>query len=189
MAKSQKKPAAPEPPIVPRVGDKVTIPRISSSVLEVDQVSRDGSEVTLRRPGTNLQWFRIKASDLTFVDQKSIAALRLMAVSRYVSSRSEVPGGSLIWTSMPSMSFSTALSCSVRCFLVSAMVYSCIIRLAGDSAPEAGGIALTLAVGAAAATEWFALVDQCFSCAPCKASVGQGRQFPELYYGNRDGFV
>jgi hypothetical protein len=58
--------------------------------------------------------------------QKSIAALRLVAVSRYVSSRSEVLGGALaIWTSMPSMSFSTALSCFVRCFSVCAMVYSC----------------------------------------------------------------
>jgi hypothetical protein len=69
MAKSPKKAAEPEPPIVPRVGDKVTIPRVSS-VLEVDQVSRDGTEVTLRRPGTNLQWFRISASDLTYVDRK-----------------------------------------------------------------------------------------------------------------------
>ena len=47
MAKSRKKAAAPEAPIVPRVGDKVTIPK-ASSVLEVDQVSLDGTEVTLR---------------------------------------------------------------------------------------------------------------------------------------------
>ena len=56
MAKPPKKPAAPEPPIVPRIGDKVTIPRIGN-VLEVEHVNHDGTEVTLRRPGTNLQWF------------------------------------------------------------------------------------------------------------------------------------
>jgi hypothetical protein len=72
MAKSHKKPEEPEPPIVPHIGDKVTFPR-ASSVLEVDYVSSDGTEVTLRRPGTNLQWFRIKASDLTFVDRKAPA--------------------------------------------------------------------------------------------------------------------
>jgi hypothetical protein len=69
MAKPRKKASAPEPPIVPLVGDKVTIPRIPS-VLEVDYVTPDGSEVTLRRPGTNLQWFRIKADTLTYVDRK-----------------------------------------------------------------------------------------------------------------------
>ena len=69
MAKPRKKASAPEAPIVPSLGDKVTIPRVSS-VLEVDQVSRDGSEVTLRRPGTNLQWFRIKADTLMYVDRK-----------------------------------------------------------------------------------------------------------------------
>jgi hypothetical protein len=53
----------------PRIGDKVTIPRVES-VLEVDHVSRDGSEVTLQRPGTNLQWFRVKADTLTYVDRK-----------------------------------------------------------------------------------------------------------------------
>jgi hypothetical protein len=66
---SRKKPAAPAAPIVPRVGDKVTIPR-ASSVLEVEQVSSDGSEVTLRRPGTNLQWFRVPADTLTYVDRQ-----------------------------------------------------------------------------------------------------------------------
>jgi len=69
MAKPRKKASAPEEPIVPRVGDKVTIPRVQS-VLEVDHVLPDGSEVTLRRPGTNLQWFRIKADTLTYVDRK-----------------------------------------------------------------------------------------------------------------------
>lgn len=69
MAKSRNKPAEPEPPIIPRIGDTVTIPR-STSVLEVEYVARDGTEVTLRRPGTNLQWFRIKADTLTYVDRK-----------------------------------------------------------------------------------------------------------------------
>jgi hypothetical protein len=72
MAKSPKKAAKPESPILPRVGDKVTIPS-AKSVLEVDQVTPDGSEVTLRRPGTNLQWFRIKADTLTYVDRKPAA--------------------------------------------------------------------------------------------------------------------
>ena len=70
MAKPRKQSTAPEPPIVPRVGDKVTIPR-ASGVLEVEQVSRDGSEVTLRLPGTNLQWFRIHAETLTYVERQA----------------------------------------------------------------------------------------------------------------------
>ncbi len=69
MAKPRKQSTASEPPIVPHVGDKVTIPR-ASGVLEVEQVSRDGSEVTLRLPGTNLQWFRIHAETLTYVERK-----------------------------------------------------------------------------------------------------------------------
>ena len=58
---------------MPRVGDKVTIPRVGN-VLEVDQVSRDGTEVTLRRAGTILQWFRVKADTLTYVDRKPTAS-------------------------------------------------------------------------------------------------------------------
>ena len=74
MPKSPKKPSEPAPePIVPRVGDKVTIPR-ASGVLEVEQVSRDGSEVTLRLPGTNLQWFRIHANTLNYVERKPPAS-------------------------------------------------------------------------------------------------------------------
>jgi hypothetical protein len=54
MAKSRKKAAAPEPPPpVPLIGDKVTMPR-SKSVLVVNHVSRDGDEVNLQLPGTNL---------------------------------------------------------------------------------------------------------------------------------------
>jgi hypothetical protein len=37
-----------------------------------------------------------------------------------------------------------------------------VMRLAGDSAPEASNMVLTLAVGAVADTKWFALMDQCF---------------------------
>ena len=63
MAKPQKKPtaqpAAPEPPPTPLIGDKVTMPR-SKSVLEIIHVSRDGDEVDLLLPGTNLQWFRVR---------------------------------------------------------------------------------------------------------------------------------
>src|ERR1700758_2662524 len=73
MAKPHKKPtaqpAAPEPPPMPLIGDKVTMPR-SKSVLEINHVSRDGNEVDLQLPGTNLQWFRVRTDTLTFVDRK-----------------------------------------------------------------------------------------------------------------------
>jgi hypothetical protein len=72
MPKPRKKaapPEPPEPPEPPRIGDKVTIPR-SSSILEVDYVSKDGTEVTLVRPGTNLQWFRVPVDTLTYVERK-----------------------------------------------------------------------------------------------------------------------
>jgi hypothetical protein len=69
MAKPPKKPAMPEPPAMPRVGDKVTIP-IAKSVLEVTHVSHDGDEVNLQLPGTKLEWFRVKADTLTYVDRK-----------------------------------------------------------------------------------------------------------------------
>ena len=54
---------------MPRVGDKVTTPR-SSSVLEVTHVYYGGEEVNLQRPGTNLEWFRVKADTLTYVERK-----------------------------------------------------------------------------------------------------------------------
>jgi len=54
---------------MPLIGDKVTMPR-SKSVLEVNHVSRDGDEVDLQLPGTNLQWFRVRTDTLTFVDRK-----------------------------------------------------------------------------------------------------------------------
>ena len=73
MAKPRKKPTAQhtaaEPPRMPLIGDKVTMPR-SKSILEVNHVSRDGDEVDLLLPGTNLQWFRVRTDTLTFVDRK-----------------------------------------------------------------------------------------------------------------------
>ena len=59
MVKPRKKASAPEAPVEPQVGDKVTIPRVVS-VLEVTHVSRDGDEVNLQRIGTNLEWFRVR---------------------------------------------------------------------------------------------------------------------------------
>ena len=72
MAKPRKKTADVEPPPMPKIGDKVTIPR-SESVLEVTSVSRDGDEVNLQLPGTNLQWFRVRSDTLTFVERKAPA--------------------------------------------------------------------------------------------------------------------
>ena len=71
MAKPRKKPTAQpataEPPPMPLIGDKVTMPR-SKSVLEINHVSRDGNEVDLLLPGTTLQWFRVRTDTLTFVN-------------------------------------------------------------------------------------------------------------------------
>jgi hypothetical protein len=71
MAKPSKKPvaAATEPPPMPHVGDKVTIPS-AKSVLEVTHVSHDGDEVNLQLAGTNLQWFRVRTDTVTFVERK-----------------------------------------------------------------------------------------------------------------------
>jgi hypothetical protein len=69
MAKPRKKAVAPELPIVPQVGDKVTIPR-ASSVLEITHVHHGGDEVNLHLAGTNLEWFRVKTDTLTFVERK-----------------------------------------------------------------------------------------------------------------------
>ncbi len=54
---------------MPRVGDKVTIPR-ADSPLEITHVYYGGDEVNLQLPGTNLEWFRVKTSTLTFVERK-----------------------------------------------------------------------------------------------------------------------
>jgi hypothetical protein len=69
MAK-RKQVAAPEPPPVPQVGDKVTIPR-SELTFEISHVSREGDDVNLQVPGTNLERFRVPLSDLTFVERKA----------------------------------------------------------------------------------------------------------------------
>jgi hypothetical protein len=71
MAK-RKQAAAPEPPPVPQVGDKVTIPR-SELVFEISHVSKEGDDVNLHVPGTNLERFRVLVSDLTFVERKTPA--------------------------------------------------------------------------------------------------------------------
>ena len=54
---------------MPRIGDKVAIPG-AKSVLEITHVSRDGDEVNLQLPGTNLQWFHVRTDTVTFVDRK-----------------------------------------------------------------------------------------------------------------------
>jgi hypothetical protein len=72
MAKPRKRTAGLEPPPMPKIGDKVTMPR-SESVLEVTSVSRDGDEVNLQLAGTNLQWFRVRSDTLTFVERKAPA--------------------------------------------------------------------------------------------------------------------
>jgi hypothetical protein len=69
MPKPRKKAATPEPPRMPLIGDKVTMPH-NKSILEVNHVSRDGDEVDLQLPGTNLQWFRVRTDTLTFVERK-----------------------------------------------------------------------------------------------------------------------
>ena len=42
----------------------------SNSVLQINNVSPNGEEVTLELPGTNLQWFRVRTDTLTFVDRR-----------------------------------------------------------------------------------------------------------------------
>jgi hypothetical protein len=69
MAK-RKQAAAPEPPPIPQVGDKVR-PGRSEMVYEISHVSKDGDEVNLHVPGTNLERFRVRVSDLTFVERKA----------------------------------------------------------------------------------------------------------------------
>jgi hypothetical protein len=68
---SRKHASAPDPTPMPRIGDKVAMPP-STSVREITSVSSDGSEVNLHRPGTNLEWFRVKTSELNFVERRPI---------------------------------------------------------------------------------------------------------------------
>jgi hypothetical protein len=42
----------------------------SEGICEVDHVSQDGTEVTIRRKGTNLQWFRVPVEKLIWIDRK-----------------------------------------------------------------------------------------------------------------------
>jgi hypothetical protein len=69
VAKRKQAAAAPEPPPVPCVGDKVR-PGRSEMVYEISHVSKEGNEVNLHVPGTNLERFRVPVSDLTFVERK-----------------------------------------------------------------------------------------------------------------------
>jgi hypothetical protein len=70
MAKTSKRAAAPEPPPIPQIGDKVK-PGNSQMVYEISRVGADGDEVDLHVPGTNLQRFRVRTDNLTFVERKA----------------------------------------------------------------------------------------------------------------------
>ena len=72
MAKTRKQAAAPDLPLMPRVGDKVK-PGRSEMVYEIYHVSQDGQEVDLHVSGTNLQRFRVRTDTLTYVDRKTPA--------------------------------------------------------------------------------------------------------------------
>jgi hypothetical protein len=56
-------------PYVPRVGERCKRPG-SEAICEVDHVSEDGTEVTIRLKGTNLQWFRVRVEKLIWIDRK-----------------------------------------------------------------------------------------------------------------------
>jgi hypothetical protein len=63
MAKTRKKAAEPEVPLQPSVGDKVKV-KPDRSVL-----TYGGKEVDLHVPGTNMQRFRERVDNLTFVER------------------------------------------------------------------------------------------------------------------------
>ena len=69
MAKLRKKPAVPEPPPLPQVGDRVYPPR-SELVYEISRVYIGGDEVDLHVPGTNLERRRVRTDTITFVERK-----------------------------------------------------------------------------------------------------------------------
>jgi uncharacterized small protein (DUF1192 family) len=69
MAKARKEPAAPEPTPLPQVGDKVK-PGRSVLTYEISNVHYGGKEVDLQVPGTNMQRFRERVDNLTFVERK-----------------------------------------------------------------------------------------------------------------------
>ena len=69
MAKPRKKAAAPEPPPMPQVGDKVK-PARSEMVYEISHVHHGGDEVDLHVSGTNLQRFSVRTDTITFVERR-----------------------------------------------------------------------------------------------------------------------
>jgi hypothetical protein len=69
MAKPRKKDAAPEAPPTPQLGDKVK-PGRSVLTYEISNVHYGGKEVDLHVPGTNMQRFRERVDNLTFVERK-----------------------------------------------------------------------------------------------------------------------
>jgi hypothetical protein len=72
MAKTRKKYSAPEAPVAPQVGDKVK-PGRSVLTYEISNVHYGGKEVDLQVPGTNMQRFRERVDNLTFVELKAPA--------------------------------------------------------------------------------------------------------------------
>lgn len=72
MAKPHKKAAEPEASIAPQVGDKVK-PGRSVLTYEISNVHYGGKEVDLQVPGTNMQRFRERVDNLTFVERKAPA--------------------------------------------------------------------------------------------------------------------
>jgi hypothetical protein len=72
MATPRKKAPAPEPRPLPQVGDKVK-PGRSVLTYEISKVHHGGNEVDLHVPGTNMQRFRERIDNLTFVERKPSA--------------------------------------------------------------------------------------------------------------------
>jgi hypothetical protein len=68
MAKARKQAAAPEPPPLPQVGDKV-IPERSEATYVITGIRSGGEYVDLELPGTNLTRFHVDVSTLKFVDR------------------------------------------------------------------------------------------------------------------------
>ena len=63
---------------MPQIVNKVTRPR-SDSILEITHVSKDGDEVNLQLPGTNLEWYRVKTDTLT-LHRSQAAAQNLQSI-------------------------------------------------------------------------------------------------------------
>lgn len=69
MAKPRKRvAAAPEPPPLPQVGDKV-IPERSEAIYAITAIRSNGDRVDLNIPGTNLYRFNVDFATLKFVDR------------------------------------------------------------------------------------------------------------------------